>query len=144
MILADDRPIGHVSPAYAGYKRRAQLVVSARIDTHERSSMTIDHEPITGYSELAITAGVWNMNHSDFIICGQCQEALDNMVTYEAGWDHAKAMRLKAIWERWHLNGLRAGCAHGLDCPEGYKYGSAWLVEPLPDDIVAELQEMFA
>jgi len=28
----------------------------------------------------------------------------------------------------------------GLLYDNGYKYGSAWLVEPLPDDIIAEVK----
>jgi hypothetical protein len=47
--------------------------------------------------------------------------------------------RLRMTWDRWHLNGMRAGCAHlgkgstiGDVCEvSGYKYGHAWLVEPL-------------
>lgn len=47
---------------------------------------------------------------------------------------------------KWHLNGMRAGCAHqqadikyeiGAVCEFcGYKYGSAWLYEPLPADVI--------
>lgn len=66
--------------------------------------------------------------------------------------------RMGEIADRWHLNGMVAGCAHqdvvwedheygrrpSLDltpaCPvTGYKYGHAWLVEILPDEIVAEI-----
>lgn len=48
----------------------------------------------------------------------------------------------------WHLNAMRAGCTHqraagwgrqddiGKPCPEcGYRYGSAWLFEPLPAEV---------
>jgi len=96
-------------------------------------------------------------------------------------------LRLLELWERWHLNGLRAGCEHqragGWDkrpiypdkptsayvrhpdrsngwnmltwlpvehggllsapCPTcGYKYGSQWLYEAIPTEVLAELDAM--
>lgn len=99
--------------------------------------------------------------------------------------------RLLEIWERWHLNGMRAGCVHQIEegwnkrpidptkpldaygrflgegkhstrnmlvwvrpdehpeglltkaCPTcGYKYGTEWLVEELPEEIIEELKNM--
>lgn len=47
---------------------------------------------------------------------------------------------LRRVWARWHLNDMNAGCTHqggasrviGEPCPfTGYRYGSAWLVDPL-------------
>ena len=61
-----------------------------------------------------------------------------------------KSRRIAEIWQRWHLNDMRAGCEHqrgwtkeriGQPCPvDGYKYGSAWLFEELPTDIIAEIK----
>ena len=54
--------------------------------------------------------------------------------------------------ERWHLNGMRANCAHFADqtyhpgeaCAEtGYQSGSAWLFEPVPPEVLAELRRLF-
>lgn len=71
--------------------------------------------------------------------------------------------RIKAIWDRWHLNDMRAGdpvqeawlrehghgkdytetCANleaaGLLVSNGYKYGHAWKFEELPEEVVAFL-----
>ena len=93
--------------------------------------------------------------------CGQCREYLDDLTNTRPGLDIAELAR---IWDRWHLNDMRAGspaqeawlrdngrrghdysdtCARlaeaGLnpDPTTGYRYGSAWLSEPLPDDVVA-------
>lgn len=53
------------------------------------------------------------------------------------------APALSRAWARWHLNGMRAGCRHqggpsreiGEVCPfDGYRYGSAWLIDPLTLD----------
>ena len=75
-------------------------------------------------------------------------------------------LALVALWNRWHLNDMRAGCKHqearyratpaerpthtngymgtagdtlsGLCSECGYRYGSAWLFEPLPVDILEQ------
>lgn len=51
---------------------------------------------------------------------------------------------------KYHLNAMHANCEHqGLrkdaaPCPEtGYVFGSEWLVEPLPTDILPCLREIF-
>lgn len=65
--------------------------------------------------------------------------------------------RLAAIWRRWHLNGMKAGCIHQREgsysdpaianqiCPEsGYKYGREWLFEEVPSDTVEWLRAFLA
>lgn len=102
--------------------------------------------------------------------------------------DKPKITRLVELWGRWHLNDMRAGCAHqralgwdkepidpskpttaygrfgqntiaswnlkgwlpaslgghlGRACPEcGYCYGTAWLKEELPPEVVTELMNI--
>lgn len=83
---------------------------------------------------------------------------------FAPGWDSETWLRLLDVWKRWHMNGMRAECEHqralgwtydthrdpdpaapgaphvGLPCPEcDYRIGSAWLYEPVPDDVVAFL-----
>jgi hypothetical protein len=42
--------------------------------------------------------------------CGQCLEDWPGMVIkFAPGWDTIKLMELVKIWERWHLNDMRAG-----------------------------------
>lgn len=43
---------------------------------------------------------------------GQCISALDEVVTFALGWSRELAQRFKDAWQRWHLNGMRAGCEH--------------------------------
>ena len=67
----------------------------------------------------------------------------------QEGWTEEMYRRLLDIWERWHLNDMRAGCVHqramdwnvdehlGKPCPIcGYKYGYVWIFEPIPDEII--------
>lgn len=43
---------------------------------------------------------------------GQCASALDSVYLYGKGWDAALVADLKALWDQWHLNDMRAGCEH--------------------------------
>lgn len=69
------------------------------------------------------------------------------------GWDLKMVEQLRAVWDEWHLNDMRAGCSHqraakwdpqtsvGKPCPEcGYRYGSAWLFEEVPADVLEFLR----
>jgi len=117
---------------------------------------------------------------------GQNRDDLAAVLVPADGWTMEAIAGLRNVWERWHLNGMRAGCAHqraagwadrpidpakptnaygfhfhgqrsaswnmlawvtrkehpkGLlsePCPEcGYRYGSAWLHEELPPEVLA-------
>lgn len=92
---------------------------------------------------------------------GQIPDTLRKLnATQDAPSDDVEA--LCDLWDRWHLNDLRAGtetqdamlaslkmngqpyearCLALGDFIEdrGYRYGSAWLYEPIPDDVLAEL-----
>lgn len=122
---------------------------------------------------------------------GQCRDALERIGKYRPGWDAATVARLRDVWERWHLNDMRAGCEHqraagwsdrpidpdkptdsygihfegqqspswnllgwvrpdehpgGLltrECEEcGYRYGTAWVREDVPADVVEWLRDL--
>ena len=100
---------------------------------------------------------------------GQCVDALGEVTDFAPGWNPESAGKLKAIWERWHLNDMRAGstaqevwlranpvaavypeshyvkasealAAAGLNPDaDGYKYSSAWKREEVPISVVAWL-----
>ena len=88
------------------------------------------------------------------------------------GWNAALLARFFATWKRWHLNDMRAGsaaqeawlrenpvnaiypeshyektcealAAAGLNPDaDGYRYGTAWQREDIPDDVTAWLQAL--
>ena len=94
---------------------------------------------------------------------GQCCDTI-------AAWfpDDKKAARMVEVWKRWHLNDIRAGSPKqeifiaglkanpefhyqyekvcellrvaGLYNDAGYVYGSAWVVEELPEPIIEEIK----
>lgn len=50
--------------------------------------------------------------------CGQIVMSLGaNTVEPAPGWDRDKIARFLEIWDRWHLNDMRAGCEHQRDWP---------------------------
>jgi hypothetical protein len=78
---------------------------------------------------------------------GQCLDAIASVI------EDAKLQRIVEIWRRWHLNGMHAGCEHqrhleheasehiGEICSVcGYSFGSSWIVEELPEDIINEIK----
>ena len=78
--------------------------------------------------------------------CGQI--GLDG-VRPAKGWNAGTVRVLRKVWDRWHLNDMNAGCWHqrelGWDvdrhlskpCPVcGYKYGTAWLSEEVPERVL--------
>lgn len=112
-------------------------------------SLAITHELRKGRTWQSMGAGVPDVPDS---------------VTWRNGWDRAKYERLQEFSQDWHLNDLRAGCAHQTvvyetdrfgrsvpslskteECPlTGYRYGQAWLVAKLPEEVVHELYELGA
>lgn len=114
---------------------------------------------------LSICAGIWNPRHSDYYTCGQC---VDTVAAFFP--KNKKVQEIVQVWDRWHLNDMRAGTpaqmavirqhelefpgyptshydwacqlleANGLLVDNGYAYGSAWLKEELPADILAKVE----
>jgi hypothetical protein len=110
---------------------------------------------------------VKSTNGRSWLMGGQCVDEIAKHFQ-----SNKKTQRMAQIWERWHLNDMRAGCEHQraedwgkervsetgkLSCwvypnehPKGvlmkpclvcgYKFGSAWLTEELPADIVTEIR----
>jgi hypothetical protein len=84
--------------------------------------------------------------------CGQINGTLQkdnpNEWKFTPGWNNSKVQELLNIWDRWHLNDMRAACEHQRErgetweiapsavCPDcGYKLGSAWLKEEVPETV---------
>ena len=119
---------------------------------------------LTEDGRFSMQAEIWNNRHTDIYMGGQC---VDQVAAYAP--HDKKARRMVAVWERWHLNDMKAGTlaqeqylrehpvtavypeshyekasealtAAGLNPDNGYKYGSAWLREELPADVLAEIR----
>lgn len=169
MLNIPDSPglwIGTVSGEDYGYKRRLSVSVEMRIEREERSEFyqTTTHETVTRPLSFALTSAVWTPNKSDWVSGGATVEPIREVAAQghlNTAFTPEQLTELADLGERWHLNTMRAGCAHqeravdpdgnaltatgyALDntppCPlTGYRYGSSWLVEPLPEDFLARL-----
>lgn len=143
---------------------RIELEINVKPLRRVSPELTIDLEPAAADAcELSICAGIYRDGREDSF--GQCREYVLELLAKHP--DVATVLRLCELWERWHLNGMQAGtraqrealkdmspavypeshfdkaCAHlearGILKDRGYSYGSAWLSEPLPDEVKAEI-----
>lgn len=137
-IIKRELNLGKVD--YLGHGRR-DCAVTIEIEIRDKDGKGL---------ELSIVGNIWNHIRSDCYSCGQNQDDI------RALFPHSKRVqRLCDIWDRWHLNGMRAGCEHQREwgwtynehpsepCPEcGYKMGTAWLHEKLPAEIIQEISDL--
>jgi hypothetical protein len=64
-----------------------------------------------GFKEFSMCADYWNKSHTDIIRGGQCcDDVLKSVKTWSI--PKNKALRMVEIWEKYHLNGMKAGCEH--------------------------------
>jgi hypothetical protein len=134
------------------------VTVDVRVEQLDRADSyeTVNHETVSKPLGFSITTGVWRPDGRDIVSGGATVEPLRDLVTFVNGFDSGKANALADL-ETWHLNAMRAGCAHqtpvctdgrpDLDlteaCPQtGYRYGQAWLVEELPRGFVEHVQRL--
>jgi hypothetical protein len=87
---------------------------------------------------------------------------------FNEGWERSLMYKFLVIWDRWHLNDMRAGTPKqeefirewektnrydykqvcealkeaGLYEDNGYKYGHGWLTEELPQDVIEFLESL--
>jgi hypothetical protein len=138
-----------------------KLYVTARLEycSNHLWRETVDHTRTTERLRLSIQGTVISKygnyeNDRSWVRGGQVMDELLKLVTLSDGWTVADAVHLSEVWRDYHLNDMKAGCAHqpldGLvwrdgrygreidlkltpTCPEtGYAYGSKWLYQPLP------------
>ena len=164
----EDVLVGYVPGEAYGYQRKLQVTVSVRMEWLDRQDEyeTVDHESVIRPLDFAITTSVWQPSRHDIVQGGATVEPLQEVLQsgdFAAGWDARKVQTLLDL-APWHLNSATAGCAHqaviyapdrygreapSLDltppCPvTGYRYGHAWLIRPLPDGFLPQVQVLFA
>ena len=113
---------------------------------------------------LSICGTIWNRLKTDCISAGQNLDTIRELVGFSL-----LMKRVHYIWQRYHLNDMKAGtpCQEaylagykdasgetydfitqkdlletaGLEpAINGYRYGSSWLYSPIPDDVIAEIK----
>lgn len=173
LIYTDDRAYGH-----HGLIIRVELREESRPRTR-----TIDLEPVSEPLLLLSISGSYGLICTNPPRPNQDEVAFDRekcnslrtdacgqiTTTAEQFSEHcSKAAQIReivSVWQRWHLNDLRAGtreqmaaiahiqknhfwyedaCEHlkeiGLYEDRGYKFGHAWLYEPMPENVIAQIK----
>lgn len=160
--------VGTVPGAAYGYKRDLRVTVHVRIERLERAETydTVTHEQVRLPLELSVTTHVWRPDDQDIVAGGATREPLREVAAHGTPsrfWTVESLLRMAELGDWWHLNSMRAGCVHqeavyedgphgrrvDLDatrrCPvTGYRYGSAWLIEPLPGPVVGDLVRLLS
>jgi hypothetical protein len=139
--------------------RRGYVVVEVELRTRSGEHETTDHGKLSDPLELSVQASQYGpYDHKDNPSrSGQAIESLSEVTEPAPDWTLEEIAELRSIWERWHLNTMRAACAHmspdaatlwgrGMveECAEGtgYTYGHAWLTEELPGEIVERVRHL--
>ena len=134
---------------YDDIKRR--VYVTLRINTEHSATQTIEHREETDYYTISIHGEIGNASF------GQNIDTIAEL--YYLKTPQINLQKLKSLWEEWHLNDLQPNCIHQSifppdewderaaqetkKCPDGYRYGSEWLLKEAPRKIVDELIGMF-
>jgi len=133
---------------------RHKVVLEVELKRYRHTKETVDHKQVNEYIVLSISGSSKNY-------CGQIIDMLtpENIPWLARKMTWEKLNRIKEIWRRWHLNDLRPNCIHQSviptdipydewirrvaieteKCPLKYSYGSKWLLEPLPEDVISEI-----
>ena len=167
-----------------------KTILAGTVDTYERRAVNVFVTITYDTGRLSITGVVGPKSNGDaFGSCGQIADTLTDSTFRPA--KNVDTVRLSDVWDRWHLNDMRAGCEHqradGWDtrpidpakplrsygkhfpgqrqeswnmltwvradehpdgllsrpCPTcGYKYGTAWLREDVPSDVLTFLANL--
>jgi hypothetical protein len=137
--------------------RRGYVVVTVELRILQGDYVTTEHGTVSDPLELSVQASQYGpYDHKDNpSASGQARESLSEITEPAPGWTLEEIAELRSLWERWHLNAMRAACAHMptdarerwdrrevvvCDTGSGYKYGTSWLVEPLPAEVVERVR----
>ena len=62
---------------------------------------------------LSITGDISNRSKTQLYACGQINMSIDpKKINYADPWNETRFTHFLAVWNRWHLNDMRAGCEH--------------------------------
>jgi hypothetical protein len=124
--------------------KKTKTFYGKMVGTHCPKVAIINWE-IDGYGELHMTGDCGGSS-------GQClDEIRDNLHKIDGTIEWDLCHEMLEVWERWHLNHMRAGCEHqraagwtiarlSERCPVcEYQYGHAWLKESIPESIVNQI-----
>lgn len=126
-------------------------------EVRERESgITTNHEQISNYLEVAFNGVLTSkrgsyLHQRGWVSCGQNYEHLLDITEPAKGFTLKTIREIYDLWRTYHLNDMKSHCTHQdksvkwdevAPCQlTGYKAGSAWLVEPISQNQIAEIME---
>jgi hypothetical protein len=145
----------------------AEIQLNPMYQSHQRASKTYRKESVNHKIVPfdAVSISVTHERYGREVSFGASTDGFLDVVKPAKGLTLEEIKRLAELGNRWHLNGMRAGCAHQtvvwenheqygyrqpshsktLPCPiTGYKYGHAWLSELAPVKVMAEFEAFMA
>lgn len=145
--------------AYIGRNDNGHRVfVHMNLEDINKSLTTTHHHTVNSGVRISVTGSIVGKGSQSVIGVGQVLGELRYFDTGDSEWTPTDVQSLIKVWKTWHLNDMRAGCAHmilprdesydarkGITCVEsGYKYGSAWLYEAPTHDVLREYKRLMA
>lgn len=154
--------------AYTSTRKTNAVELTLRLremDEIKRHFETLEAIPKPEAIELSICGGIWDGKRYDYVSCGQNIDTIAELIPTK------KVKRIQEIWERYHLNDLRAGTKKQIEAikewesqgnkysytnaceylksidlfeDRGYEYGHGWLFEPVPAEIIEEVKQLFS
>jgi hypothetical protein len=131
-----------------GRKVRAEIRVEIVRKSPCSPFTSINHEVLAPAQTIDVLSISGSLVGGGNNTCGQC---LDEILEVFPDDDRIKVIH--KTWKQYHLNDMRAGCVHQIEgnCSDqqimaqvcsktGYKYGSAWLFEEIPTQVLNELR----
>ena len=140
----------------------------AYIDSKKNNLVEITIELKETKKGMAFSAigGIWNSSKTDYVSGGQ---NLKEIAKYFP--NNNKLQRIVQIWREYHLNDMQAGTSKQMDAlknaefvagndwygnackfleskgiltDNGYEFGSGWIFQEIPKEILKEIESFFA
>lgn len=121
---------------------------------------TTEHKNGAGGKRISIVGAEIEKGRRNASKYGQLDLRKVRIDTSDSDWSQADVESLRSLWAAWHLNDMKAACAHmdadkaraAFDrretvlCPagSGYKYGSAWLYQVPSARVLTEVARLAA
>lgn len=145
-------------------------LITLEMEIKERKSINFKTMNEENFKVLSISGYAQERTTSDYSYCGQIYDEVLKEINNLKRVEKSKIKRIIEIWKQYHLNDLKAGTIKqenyikelknngfkydyskaleelrkiNLDIDNGYKYGSSWLAEVIPDNILIEIKELF-
>jgi hypothetical protein len=144
-------------------KEKNIIWLEVAICLHDDEQENVHHISVKNYVTLSISGYGKKPRNKDISYGGQIIDELKPENLAKNLIPQTDLDEIVEIWKRWHLNDMSAGCIHqgeiGVNsphdnwkrlqaietakCPIGYVYGSKWLLEPLPADVIIRIKKLF-